>query len=300
MSSQPKRKAPAFQLYADDFLAGTMDMTQQEVGAYIRLLCHQWCRGMLPACAEKMQRVAGGIVSADVLAKFPVCEDGNRRNSRLEQVRADSDAFRRMQSEKASKRWNSPKQPTPPGNAAAYPAEDAPASVRDMPGTCSPSPSPSPVLIPSELPEGSGEQELPLEEQKRPKAPRKRNELLDVLLSECGIENPTKTQFSMGNKFLAEIKEVDPEVTPQQIRLFCSQKRSEWRGLDFTPAAVAKHWKAPCSPGNGHSTVEPTPDNPFPGTGPVTLSQIHARFSDNRERYRWMMEMDDQGRFQNG
>lgn len=144
------------------------------------------------------------------------------------------------------------------------------------------------------------ELELDVEvEEPKPKK-RKPNELLDTLLSECGIENPTRSQFAMGNKFLAEIKAVDPKVTVQQIRFFCSQKRSEWRGLDFTPAAVAKHWKAPCSPGNGHSAVESTPDNPFPGSGPVTLSMIHAKFSDNHERYRWMMEMDDQGRFRNG
>jgi hypothetical protein len=221
------------------------------------------------------------------------------RHPRIEALRSEKEAWAQRQAEAgklgAAKRWGNG---NPNGQPIATPL-DTPIGG-GWQNDSSPSPSPSPVLIPSELPEGSGEQELPLEEQKKPKAPRKRNELLDVLLSECGIENPTKTQFSMGNKFLAEIKEVDPEVTPQQIRQFCSQKRSEWRGLDFTPAAVAKHWKAPSCPGNGHSTVEPTPDNPFPGTGPVTLSQIHARFSDNHERYRWMMEMDDQGRFQNG
>jgi hypothetical protein len=153
-------------------------------------------------------------------------------------------------------------------------------------------------IIPSGLPEGSGEQELPLTDPEKQKAPRKRNELLDALLSECGIENPTRTQFSMGNKFLAEIKAVDPEVTVQQIRQFCSQKRSEWRGLDFTPAAVAKHWKAPSRPGNGHPTAEATPENPFPGTGTVTLAMIRAKFQGGQEQYRWMMEMEEQGRFE--
>jgi len=31
-------KAPAFQFYASDFLVDTAEMTNQEVGAYIRLL----------------------------------------------------------------------------------------------------------------------------------------------------------------------------------------------------------------------------------------------------------------------
>jgi uncharacterized protein YdaU (DUF1376 family) len=34
-------KPPAFQFYADDFLGGTIDLTTEEVGAYIRLLCFQ-------------------------------------------------------------------------------------------------------------------------------------------------------------------------------------------------------------------------------------------------------------------
>ena len=35
-------KAPAFQLYAQDFLTGVMDLTMEERGLYITLLCKQW------------------------------------------------------------------------------------------------------------------------------------------------------------------------------------------------------------------------------------------------------------------
>ena len=35
-------KAPAFQLYAQDFLTGVMDLTMEERGIYITLLCKQW------------------------------------------------------------------------------------------------------------------------------------------------------------------------------------------------------------------------------------------------------------------
>jgi uncharacterized protein YdaU (DUF1376 family) len=35
-------KAPAFQLYAQDFLTGVMDLTMEERGVYITLLCKQW------------------------------------------------------------------------------------------------------------------------------------------------------------------------------------------------------------------------------------------------------------------
>ena len=47
------RKAPAFMFYADDFLAGTLEMSQEEVGQYIRLLCHQWNRGSIPVETER-------------------------------------------------------------------------------------------------------------------------------------------------------------------------------------------------------------------------------------------------------
>ena len=35
-------KSPAFQLYAQDFLTGVMDLTMEERGVYITLLCKQW------------------------------------------------------------------------------------------------------------------------------------------------------------------------------------------------------------------------------------------------------------------
>jgi uncharacterized protein YdaU (DUF1376 family) len=35
-------KSPAFQLYAQDFLTGVMDLTMEERGIYITLLCKQW------------------------------------------------------------------------------------------------------------------------------------------------------------------------------------------------------------------------------------------------------------------
>jgi uncharacterized protein YdaU (DUF1376 family) len=94
------RKAPAFQLYTDDFLAGTIEMSQEEVGQFIRLLCHQWNRGSIPVETEKQQRLAGGCVSVDVLDKFDHCEDGLLRNKRLESVRTEKGKFLQSQSAK--------------------------------------------------------------------------------------------------------------------------------------------------------------------------------------------------------
>ena len=92
------RKAPAFQLYTDDFLAGTLEMSQEEVGQFIRLLCHQWNRGSIPVETEKQQRLTGGCVSVDVLVKFRLCEDGSLRNERLESVRTERGLFLQQQS----------------------------------------------------------------------------------------------------------------------------------------------------------------------------------------------------------
>lgn len=94
------RKAPAFQLYTDDFLSGTLEMSQSEVGQLIRLLCHQWNRGSIPVETEKQQRLAGGCVSVEVLAKFEECEDGLLRNKRLESVRTEKGLFLQQQSQK--------------------------------------------------------------------------------------------------------------------------------------------------------------------------------------------------------
>lgn len=151
MSESPKRQAPAFQFYADDFIAGTVDMSPAEVGAYIRLLCYQWSRGSAPALPEKMQRVAGGIVSEDVIAKFPLCEDGNRRNKRLEDVRKASDAFRKIQAEKAHSRWKKDAAALPghnPGSAGGDAGAIPKPMPNGVPNACSPSPSPSPINTP--------------------------------------------------------------------------------------------------------------------------------------------------------
>jgi uncharacterized protein YdaU (DUF1376 family) len=111
--SKTIHRSPAFQFYADDFLAGTLDLSQEEVGAYIRLLCHQWNRGSIPVETEKQQRLAGGSVSVDVLAKFRMVDGSGLVNERLERERAKQAEFRQMQREKgllsAKARRNQPR-----------------------------------------------------------------------------------------------------------------------------------------------------------------------------------------------
>ncbi len=114
MSTKGKRKAPAFQLYADDFLAGTADMTAEEVGGFIRLLCHQWAKGGVPDSEERSGMMAGLMGSPSlryVLSKFEKDPaDGLLKNKRLESVRSEKDAYLKSQSESGLKgalaRWN--------------------------------------------------------------------------------------------------------------------------------------------------------------------------------------------------
>ena len=103
---------PAFQLYAQDFLVGTADMTAEEVGAYIRLLCYQWVKDGLPNDPAKLAVLAGchGNASAMPLHKFGTCQDGMLRNPRLEQIRKANAEYREKQAENGKKRWDHSKE----------------------------------------------------------------------------------------------------------------------------------------------------------------------------------------------
>lgn len=90
----------SFEFYPDRFLGGTSDMSQAEVGAYIRLLCHQFNRGSIPVATERQQNIAGGPVPEIVLAKFEKCEDGLLRNRVMEEVRRKRIYYSELQSQK--------------------------------------------------------------------------------------------------------------------------------------------------------------------------------------------------------
>lgn len=107
-------KSPAFQFYASDFLVDTAEMTNQEVGAYIRLLSHQWVNGGLNGDPNRLANAVGiGLLEVwdDIKHKFELCEDGKYRNPKLEKVRQTQINYRNKQSEAgkkgAAKRWDS-------------------------------------------------------------------------------------------------------------------------------------------------------------------------------------------------
>lgn len=76
-----KNTTPAVLLYYEDFLTGTAEMTDEEVGQYIRLLCYQNAKGHLPP--DFVKRVAPTMQDY-VLAKFTADDEGNLYNVRME------------------------------------------------------------------------------------------------------------------------------------------------------------------------------------------------------------------------
>lgn len=74
-------KDPAFLFYSSDFLTGCTNLTMEERGQYISLLCIQHQTGHL---SEKTIRLSVGIVSDDILSKFKKDKNGLFYNERLE------------------------------------------------------------------------------------------------------------------------------------------------------------------------------------------------------------------------
>lgn len=74
-------KDPAILFYTSDFLTGTMTMTDDQVGKYIRLLCLQHQKGRL---TEKDMLFICKSYDKDIYDKFIVNGDGRYYNERME------------------------------------------------------------------------------------------------------------------------------------------------------------------------------------------------------------------------
>lgn len=102
-------KAPAFQLYAQDFLTGVMYLTNEEVGIYIRMLCKQWTDGSIPK--KRLGFLVGyewDNLSEELKSKF-VENDGRLINTKLEEVRQQKENFLKKQKENGKKGGRPPK-----------------------------------------------------------------------------------------------------------------------------------------------------------------------------------------------
>lgn len=106
MAQQP----PAFQLYAADFYMDTAAWSAQEVGAYFRLLMHEWVNGPLPNNNSALARIAGvdprnmqKMWSAAIANKFVADTAKTLINLRLENTRKEQEEYRKKQSESGHK-----------------------------------------------------------------------------------------------------------------------------------------------------------------------------------------------------
>lgn len=108
-------KAPAFQLYSNDFLVDTLDWSIEEIGIYTRLLFFQWANGCIPNDTERLARIAGCHTQKfipnwkKVSSKFVQKDEGFLYNVRLEETRIEQEEFKEKAIESgklgAEKRW---------------------------------------------------------------------------------------------------------------------------------------------------------------------------------------------------
>lgn len=104
-------KRPYFPFYPGDFLTATSHWTNAEVGAYLRLLCHQWANGAVPVDQRRIANILGvhgesfDEMWAVVGEKFRSDDNSGLRNRRLEEVRADVDEKSAKNKKAADARW---------------------------------------------------------------------------------------------------------------------------------------------------------------------------------------------------
>lgn len=85
-----KMNDPAVLLYTSDFLTGVIDMTMEERGQYITLLCYQHQKGHI---SLETIRLLVGNVSVKVLKHFKVDKDGLYFNERMDKEKLARQKF---------------------------------------------------------------------------------------------------------------------------------------------------------------------------------------------------------------
>ena len=78
-----------FPLYIQDFTVGTMDMSAEEVGGYVRLLIYQWDKGAIPSDPKELLKISKMKSKSleNVMKKFIHDGENGLKNVRLEKER---------------------------------------------------------------------------------------------------------------------------------------------------------------------------------------------------------------------
>lgn len=125
---------------------------------------------------------------------------------------------------------------------------------------------------------------------------RKRDELHDALMEVCWGIAPgspaTKRQHSKAGVALSDIKKMAPNVTVEMIKTVGAKLREQWKGLEFTPLAIADWW-AKTLP-----QISPTPSepDPFDNKPEVTRYEVCDKFPVNPDQKKWLRILEEQRR----
>jgi uncharacterized protein YdaU (DUF1376 family) len=156
-----KAPSPAFSLYPKDILSdeACSAMTDEELGVYVRLLCHAWLEGSIPADRVRLARMTRRSLSRfeRVWRAVGPCWDTDPWDPdrlvqrRMERERTKQVTYSELQSRRAQSREAtrdvSPSVPTKRSSRGS--AGSQPEASRIEAGSSLPSPSPSPSPFPS-------------------------------------------------------------------------------------------------------------------------------------------------------
>jgi uncharacterized protein YdaU (DUF1376 family) len=212
-------KAPAFQFYASDFLGSTrvMLMTNEQVGAYMFLLCHSWNIGGLPdddRVLAHLARIPLEEWNELGINKIMGCffrdeETGLLHNEKLEKVRADLGKYKKKLSDAgkrgAKKRWNDDSHPN--GQANSHPNG-----------------SPSPSSTPKE----STYPHTPKGEKVCVELFFSLGEALELQFLEWQEDNPRKRRFAIKEKKLTELRFAPDERMQRLGKCFSRDPDTKW------------------------------------------------------------------------
>jgi len=97
-------KDPAVLFYFQDFLVGTEFMTDEEIGKYIRVLCHQADKGSLSEL--QIKRICKGIIPEAIMEKLTEDDNGNLYQKRMREEREKRTNYTESRRKNRTKKLN--------------------------------------------------------------------------------------------------------------------------------------------------------------------------------------------------
>jgi uncharacterized protein YdaU (DUF1376 family) len=118
-------KLPYFPLYTSDFISDTIDLSNEEMGAYIRVLMYSWQKGKVSL--DRVVRIVGDIETWEAISHYFQEENGLWFNPRMERERVKAKGRHDKAVKANSARWDAPS--NAPSNATSNPQTHPPAML---------------------------------------------------------------------------------------------------------------------------------------------------------------------------